>query len=99
MRRPPLANRRDANQKLMVQDLERCGFSVLDISRVGSKKPDILVGKGGWYEKLVEIKDGDNDADEGQIKFAANWKGPRPLLARRAEDVIDDFNMLLQSEG
>lgn len=92
------SHRRDANHKAIVDELRQCGFSVIDLSQLGHGIPDILVGKYGLFECLVELKS-DGEASKAQIEFAKQWRGPRAFIARTAEEIIGHFHQLLQSEG
>ncbi len=93
-----MANRRDSTHATIVAELRRAGFSVRDTSRVGDDFPDILVGRFGEEDKF-EIKGPDGDLTEGQIKFAHEWQGRKPIVARTSDEIIAHFNQLLQSEG
>ena len=47
----------DANHAEITEALRRCGWTVLDTSRLGSGFPDLLAAKHGRIE-LIEVKDG-----------------------------------------
>ena len=49
--------RTDANHAEMTAALRRCGWTVLDTSRLGSGFPDLLAARAGRIE-LIEVKDG-----------------------------------------
>lgn len=82
----------DDNQKQVVQNLRKCGYSVAILSNVGKGVPDILVGaKGRNY--LFELKDGDKVPSQrkltpDEIKFFDQWKG-QVEVAHTAEEIIE----------
>lgn len=93
------AARTDDNQAELLATLEHCGYSVLPLHRIGGGCPDALVGYAG-HALLVEIKSRDSRyGREGlqthQQDWADAWRGPRPIVAYMAEDVIEAFNRLL----
>ena len=73
----------DANQGTIIKALRGCGASVLDLSSVGGNCPDLLVGYRG-VDRLMEVKTPDGDASDGQLEFAATWKGA-PVVTVRSE--------------
>lgn len=86
------ANRRDANATLLLKALEKLGFSVLDLSRVGGGCPDALIGKNQW-SALVEVKSRDNaygkrGLSDSQALWAAQWRGRSPIVAYDEQDVL-----------
>lgn len=84
------AARTDAAQSPLVTDLERLGFSVCLLFRVGEGVPDALVAKNG-VDILVEIKNGPKDKlTTAEKTFHAEWKGAPVLIAYNAEMVLDE---------
>ncbi len=75
--------RPDANQAGIIKALRRCGATVLDLSSVGGDCPDILCGYQG-RNVLLEIKTPTGTPSDGQIDFAATWKGA-PVVTVRSE--------------
>jgi hypothetical protein len=72
------ARRVDSNHSQIISIFRRCGFSVLDLSRVGCGCPDLLVAKAGRLQ-LVEIKDGAKSASRrkltpDQVRFHESWR-------------------------
>ena len=49
--------RTDANHQDIVQALRSCGWTVIDLSRVGCGVPDLLCARRGLI-RLAEVKDG-----------------------------------------
>ena len=73
------ARRVDANHAEIISTFRRCGFGVLDLSRVGCGCPDLLVAKFG-KTKLIEIKDGNKPASARKLtpdeqRFHGSWGG------------------------
>lgn len=69
------AKKVDRNQSEIVKTFKALGCSVLDLSRVGSGCPDLLVGIGG-NSILVEIKSSAKAKfTEHQLEFMAGWRG------------------------
>lgn len=69
----------DTNQKQIVKDLRKVGYSVLVLSRVGDGCPDIMVGTKN-INYLFEIKDGKKSKSRkkltnDQVDFFESWKG------------------------
>jgi Holliday junction resolvase len=80
---------RDANEKQIVVDLRRAGWSVLVVS--GAGVPDLVIGKGG-VTRLVEIKSVKGTLTERQeIEFSA-WRGSPVIVGRTTEEVIEAFS-------
>jgi len=76
-------NRRDANEPLVVETLEKFGFSVERLDTPA----DLLVGHGGmtW---LVEVKQPKGRLNEKQSEFAREWKGHFAVI-RSAEEAAE----------
>lgn len=64
----------DANQKEIVGDLKRLGFSVEDLARHGRNCPDLLVANH-VLTIAVEIKTETGKFRIGQLEWLAKWKG------------------------
>lgn len=80
--------KRDIAEREIVAALEQCGFSVVRMDT----PVDLLVGFRGrcW---LVECKSGSKgyakDLNKNQKDFDAEWRGPRIVILRSAQDAID----------
>ena len=84
----------DANQKQVVSQLRKCGFSVLILSNIGKGCPDLLVGLNG-VNLLVELKDENKPPSAkkltpDEVQFFDTWKG-KAILAENAEQIIKSF--------
>lgn len=77
------ANRRDANEKDIVAELEARGFSVERMD----KPVDLLIGKHGqtW---IAEVKMPKGKLRPGQVKFYERWRG-NELILRSVEDAAE----------
>lgn len=69
----------DANQKQIVEDLRKVGFSVCVLSSVGKGVPDLLLGRWG-RNFLIELKDGAKPKSKqkltpDEITWHERWKG------------------------
>ena len=89
------ARRVDANHSQIVSTFRRCGFSVLDLSRVGCGCPDICLAKHG-KTMLVEIKDGSKPPSARQLtpdefRFHASWGGKVIII-----NSVDEALLLVQ---
>jgi Holliday junction resolvase len=74
-----MAKRVDANQKEIVTELRKLGYSVLILSMVGHGCPDILVGANN-RNFLIEIKDDKKSKSQTKLtpdetEFIEKWKG------------------------
>lgn len=78
------AKKIDANQKKIVEQLRKCGYSVQSLASIGKGTPDILVGtnigSGGGRNYLFEIKDGSKTPSQrkltpDEVKWIENWRG------------------------
>lgn len=78
---------KDKNHGEIVALLKRRGFSVVDLSRVGSGCPDILVSdsRDMW---LAEIKTDTGKFKDSQTKFYAQWGGKPIYVLRSLDDVL-----------
>lgn len=88
-------NRRDANEKAIVEALEARGFSVTPISAPGV--PDLLVGHRGGVDAfgtptrrmwLIEVKAPKGKPTPAQIKWRERWTGPEPITVRTVEEAL-----------
>lgn len=88
--------RTDLNQSAIVAELREQGFSVAVTSSIGNDFPDLIVGRNG-LDRLVEVKNSvAGILSDGQLLFAANWKGAPVIIARSTEDVIKAFNQRMK---
>lgn len=83
MRRVP--QKRDANEKPIVDAFRKLGWSVEPLSRRGC--PDLLVGKAGRLV-LIEVKGAKGKLTEDQERWHEGWAGPKPLIVRNLDDVL-----------
>jgi len=87
------ANRRDANEKDIVDYLEAYGASVFDLTRAGRGIPDKLVGFEGITE-LAEIKrplsktgkEAGSKWTKSQKAWGRKWRGRPIWLIRHIDD-------------
>lgn len=86
MARISRANRTDANQSTIADDLRTMGMSVQILSNVGDGCPDLLVGYGG-RNYLIEVKTENGQLTHDQREFFDEWRGQCDV-AKRAEDVL-----------
>jgi hypothetical protein len=92
------ANRRDANHVAIVDMFIDLGCSVIDLSKVGSGVPDLLIGGSGSrgrFNVLVEVKDGSKSPSKSRLRknqevFAQSWKGVTRVV-RNVDDVINVY--------
>jgi Holliday junction resolvase len=82
MRRIP--RRRDANEGDIIDAFTALGWSVQRISAKGA--PDLVCAKGQRVV-FVEVKTAKGKLTEDQVTWHANWRGPKPVIVRRVEDV------------
>lgn len=69
------AKRVDVNQSEIVKTFKSLGCSVVDLSRVGSGCPDLVVGING-VTVFVEIKSSEKAKyTKHQLEFMAAWRG------------------------
>ncbi|MFH0900706.1 MAG: hypothetical protein V2A73_08775 [Pseudomonadota bacterium] len=87
-----MAKKADANQAEIVEALRAVGCSVLDLHHVGHGCPDILVGRCGEDDYLIEIKAKGGGLERAQLRFAALWRG-RPV------QVVWDVDGALRAVG
>jgi len=79
------AAKRDLTEPVIVLALMQAGFSVTRIS--GADVPDLLIGRNG-ITTLAEVKTGKAKLKPGQAKFAAEWRGAKPLVLRSLDDAL-----------
>ena len=60
------AARTDGNHKSILAALERAGWEIVDLSRVGQGVPDLLAVRAS-HAVLIEIKDGAKSASRRQL--------------------------------
>ena len=77
--------KRDANEKDIVEVLEKRGFNVERVSAPGF--PDLVVSKNGsaWF---VEVKRPKGTFTQAQLEFRTRWQGPKPWTLRSVEDAL-----------
>lgn len=95
MSRIPRNAKRDANEPDIIQALEAQGFSVARIN--GAGVPDLAVGKGPTFLRLVEIKQPKGTFKPKQIAFRESWRGPAIVTLRSVDDALKF--MVLAMEG
>jgi Holliday junction resolvase len=81
----------DDNQKKIVEQLRRCGYSVYCTHAVGKGFPDIVVGAAN-RNYLFEIKDEKKTASQKKLteheeKFFQTWSGQVSII-ESAEDAL-----------
>lgn len=81
------ARRKDENHNDITQAFCKLGYKVLDLSRLGSGCPDIIVGKGRQYA-FVEIKVEKGKLRANQQEFREWWPG-FVFTARSVDDVLE----------
>jgi hypothetical protein len=80
----------DANQKQIVSDLRRCGYSVISLHAIGNGVPDLYVAEStpngrSW---LIEIKTEKGRFEQSQIEFMERWRGPKIHVCRSTEEAL-----------
>lgn len=63
----------DANQRGIVDALERAGCSVESLARLGNGAPDVLVARAGNMF-LLELKTPKGELNERQMRWHSFWK-------------------------
>jgi Holliday junction resolvase len=86
----------DANQKQIVDQLRKCGFTVLHLHTLGKGAPDIAVGA---FNKnyFFEIKDAEKPKSkkkltEDEEKFHQTWNGQISII-ESIEDALHIINI------
>ena len=93
--------KQDANQKEIVATFRTFGFSVEDLTRVGSGVPDLIIGYGGktWPVEVVgpdKLKRfPPHGLSPGQIKWSDEWKGT--TYSVRSLEEAENLARLLRS--
>lgn len=82
----------DANQREIIEALERAGCGVLNVSQVGCGLPDLIVSWQGVIH-LMEVKNpknhyGQKGLNKNQQTFAAKWIGPKPLVVHSIDEAF-----------
>ncbi len=86
-----MINRKDANQKVIIDCLKKLGYSVLELDDVKNGCPDILVGKNG-NNYLIEIKTEKGKLNELQQKFIERWN-TRVYIIKNIDEAIEFDNL------
>ena len=89
------ARRVDTTHAAIRDSLRRCGYRVIDCSRVGGGFPDLLIHARG-RTLLVECKTSRNRAgtvepgriEASQRRFLADWQGDAVLMATTPEQAV-----------
>jgi Holliday junction resolvase len=82
-------SRPDANQREIVDALERVGASVLDLHDIGVEgAPDLLVGRGG-VNLLIEIKTARGRVRQCQREWHEAWRGQPVVVARSVDEALE----------
>jgi hypothetical protein len=84
------AKKVDANQKGVVAELRKRGFSVGITSSLGKGFPDLIIAKGKTV--LVELKDGSKSPSQRKLtpsekKFIDSWRG-EIIVANSIDDIL-----------
>ena len=81
----------DDNQRQIVMDLRKLGYSVALLSSCGNGIPDILVGLNG-ENFLFEIKrDQKQKLNPYQVEFFNKWKGQVKLVTT-IDEILNEIN-------
>jgi Holliday junction resolvase len=80
------ANKVDANQKELVSQFRKLGYSVLLLNAIKGGCPDALVAKHG-ENFLVEFKSKSGKLNELQEEFIGKWNA-NVFVVRSIEDII-----------
>lgn len=91
--------KRDANHSEIAIGLVRAGCSVLDLAKVGSGSPDLLVAHPkGFSNVLLEIKVAKGKLSPGQVEWHRHWFGP-VFVVRTLEDALRAMGLLEQKRA
>jgi hypothetical protein len=71
---PRWAAKVDGNQAEIVEALEKFGWTVISLARLGGGVPDLLCAKG-WRTVLVEVKTATGRLGSLQDSFRIAWPG------------------------
>lgn len=87
----------DANQRVIVEALRKCGATVQSLASVGDGVPDLLVGYAGetW---LLEVKDPSHPPSARRLTplqklWHERWRGKRAYVV---ETVAQAFDIVLR---
>jgi hypothetical protein len=80
------AAKRDANEAVIIDALEKQGFCVTQIS--GKGVPDLVVAKGRAFMRFVEIKSKTGTYTPAQVLWRSRWSGPPPITLRSVDDAL-----------
>ena len=78
------AAKRDTTEADIVAFLLKAGWSVTKLS--AKDAPDLLIGKHGELNLLIECKTGKRGLKPGQVQWHRDWKGMPPYVLRSVED-------------
>ena len=70
----------DANQKLIVRELERLDISVEVLSNVGEGCPDLCIGILDKYNFFAEVKMPGKVLNERQQEWHSEWRGQKMVV-------------------
>lgn len=80
--------RKDSTHNEIAKVAIALGFSVIDLSALGSNIPDMLVSRGSM-SFLIECKSDRGKLSLGQLQFSQEWRGMDILLLRTKKDAIN----------
>ena len=86
---PRWAAKVDTNQTEIVDALEKFGWTVISLARLGGGVPDLLIAKQG-RTALVEVKTPTGTLQEAQRCFLTVWPGEWAILT--SLDDVERFN-------
>jgi Holliday junction resolvase len=79
------AARRDGNEAAIVKTFREQGWSVCFLAGEGT--PDLAIAKGERLI-LVEVKQRLGKLTPAQVKWHAEWRGPKPVIVRSVDEAI-----------
>jgi Holliday junction resolvase len=89
------AKKVDKNQKEIVAEFRKLGFSVYITSHVGAGFPDLICGIDGKHTILVEVKSTEKAKfTDAQSEFMSKWTGGPVVRIDSIEGVQRLANML-----
>lgn len=88
------AKRVDKNQKEIVEQLRKLGYSVEYCYQVGKGFPDFIIGFGGKFTLPVELKSKGGKLTEDEIKFHERYKS-KIIIAYSIEDILKEIEEFL----
>jgi Holliday junction resolvase len=80
-----ISSNRDRNETAIVAAFRAHGWSVAFLT--GNGVPDLAVAKGDKLY-LVEVKQRKGTFTPAQVKWHADWRGPKPVIVRSVDDAI-----------